>query len=100
MTSNRTLGIGNLIELLRSVDRLLNLEVKHGKAIEKLEVRIDELRDRVTRLETRQEIVIVEANDAARTAATQVAIASVSDMARRIGRLEERSEQKSLKPPE
>jgi len=94
------LGVGNFIELLRSVDRLLNLEAKHGKAIEKLEVEIDELKNRVTRLETREEIVIVEAKDAARTAATQVAITSVSDMARRIGRLEERSEQKSLKPPE
>jgi len=31
------LGVGDFVKLLRSVDRLVTLEAKHGKAIEKLE---------------------------------------------------------------
>jgi len=76
------------------------LEAKHGKAIEKLEAEIDKLRDRVTRLETREDMVIIEARAAAGTAATQVAIASVSDIARRIGQLEARSGRQRLDNPE
>lgn len=94
------MSVGDFIKLLRSVDRLLTLEAKHGKAIEKLEAEIDKLRDRVTRLETREDMVIIEARAAAGTAATQVAIASVSDIARRIGQLEARSGRQRLDNPE
>jgi len=90
------LGVGDLVKLFRSVDRLLTLEAKHGKAIEKLEAEIDKLQDRVTRLETREDIVIIEARAAASAAATQVAIASVSDVARRIGQLEARGGRQRL----
>jgi len=45
-------------------------------------------------------MVIIEARAATGTAATQVAIASVSDIARRIGQLEARSGQQRLNDPE
>ena len=97
------MGVSDFLNLLRSVDRLLTLEAKHGKAIETLAAEVEKLKDRVTSLEAREEVIIVEAKAAASGAATQVAIASVSDIARRIGRLEERSERsepKYLKPPD
>jgi len=94
------LGVGGFLELLRSVDRLLSLEAKHGRAIERLALEIDTLKDRLTRLETREDVLVAEARTAANAAATQVAIASVSDISRRIGRLEERSEQRRLERPD
>lgn len=100
LASSRALAFPNIIELLRSVDRLLRLEANHGKAIERLGQEIDNLKERVTRLETREDIVIVEARAAAGTAASQVAIASVSDLAVRIGRLKAQRGQGRLEAPE
>jgi len=93
------LGVGQLLTALRSLDRLLTLETKHGAAIERLAGEIDKLKDRVTRLETREEVVITEAKAAAGVAASGVAMHSVADLARRIGTLEERSAQQRLGPP-
>lgn len=93
-------GVGDVLRLLRSVDRLLALEKQQERAFDKIGAEIAELKGRVTRLEAREEVIIVEARAAAGGAATQVAIASVSDMARRIGKLEERSEQRRLGGPE
>ena len=90
------MGVSGVLRLLRSVDRLLSLEVKHGKAIEDLERDMASLTGRVISLEAREGIVIAEAKAAAGAAATQVAIVSVSDISRRIGRLEERSDAKRL----
>ena len=83
--------LADLVKLIRNVDRLLSAEAKHGQAIEKLATEISTLKDRVTRLEAREDVIIAQARSAASAAATQVAIASVSDISRRIGRLEERS---------
>ena len=94
------MAVSDYVNFVRRFDRLLELETKHGKAIEKLEAELDKLKDRVTRLEAREEVVVTEAKAAAGAAATQVAIASVSDIARRIGRLEERGGQKRLDTPE
>ena len=94
------MAVPNIIELLRSVDRLLGLEAKHGKAIERIERDIESLKERVARLEIREEVTIAEAKSAASAAATQVAIASVSDISRRIGRLEERNGQGRLDAPD
>ena len=100
LASSRTLALSNIVELLRSVDRLLNLEVRHGKAIEKIERDIESLKERVTQLEVRNEVTIEKAKAAAGAAATQVAIASVSDISRRIGVLEAMSGQWRLNAPE
>ena len=94
------LSVGAFLNLLRNVDKLISADAKYGKAIEKLEGDIQRLADRVTALEAREDAIIVKVPAAASGAATQVAIASVSDIARRIGRLEERSEPNHLKPPD
>lgn len=88
------------LKLVRNVDRLLNAEAKHGKAIEKLEGEVSALKERVTRLEAREDVIMAKAGAAASTAATQVAIASVSDISRRIGVLEARRGQRRLNAPE
>lgn len=94
------MALSDLLKALRAVDQLLALDEKYRKAFEKLTADIDGLKERVTRLETREEIVVEKAKAAAGVAATQVAITSVSDIARRVGRLEERNEQKRLEKPE
>ncbi len=90
------MALSDVLKAIRAVDQLLALDEKYRKAFEKITADIDGLKDRVMRLETREEVVIEKARAAASTAATQVAIASVADIARRIGRLEERSEPKRL----
>ena len=73
--------VGDFINALRSIDRLLTLETKHGTAIEKLTNEIEKLKDRVTRLETREEVIITEAKAAAGIAASTVAMHSMADLA-------------------
>jgi hypothetical protein len=77
------LWIGRIVDLLRRVDQVLQAEVRM-------------LGERVAKLEAREDLLVAEAKAAAAAAATQVSIASVSDIARRIGRLEERSERGRL----
>ena len=72
-----------VFELLRSVDRLLTLEAKHSKALEKLTTDLDDLRARVIRLENREDVVVAEARAAAGGGGSAVAMQSVADMARR-----------------
>ena len=85
------MGVGDLVSALRSMDRLLSLEEKHGRAIERLTVELDALKARVTRLEAREDLIVTEAKAASSAAASQVAMMSFSDIARRIGALEERT---------
>jgi len=97
-------GLKDLFNLVATVDRLLNLETKHGRAIEALTEKFLELDRRVTSLEAREEIVVAKAQAAAGVAASQVAMSSVADMSRRVGALEERGRlmppsQASLPPP-
>jgi hypothetical protein len=73
---------------MQRADRLLNLETKHGQAIADLQVQMDALRDRVTRLEAREDIVVAEAKGAAAAAATGAAATMMADMSRRVGVME------------
>ena len=97
------MGLSDLVNLFRSVDRLLSLELTYKEAFAKLTGELDDLRARVIRLESREDVIIEKARGAASAAASQVAMASVADIARRIGRLEERTErpriEKSLDKP-
>ena len=85
------IGFSDLLNLARTVDRLLQLETKHGKAIDILTEKLLELDRRVTSLEAREEIVVAKAQAAAGVAASQVAMTAMSDISRRVGGLEERS---------
>jgi hypothetical protein len=80
-------SIGDLWSLVKKVDRLLDLEEKQSKAIAGLQDQVNDLNARVTRLETREEIVVVEAKGAAGVAA----MGAMSDISRRVGALEERA---------
>lgn len=94
------MALNDILKALRAVDQLLALDEKYRKAFDKLTADIEGLKERVTRLEAREDVVIVEAKAAAGAAASQVAIASVSDLAVRIGRLEGQHGQRRLDTPE
>ncbi len=88
----------NLLSLFRQIDALLQLEKKHGASIRQLQEDMAALRDRLARLEVREELVVTRAEGAAGVAAATAASASIADIARRLGALEERS--RTLPAPE
>lgn len=71
-----------LRDLLRGVDALMQIEQKHGKAIE-------DVKDRVGKLEVGGSVLIAEAKGAASAAASAAVMQHIADLARRIGALEE-----------
>jgi len=90
----------SLTDLLRKLDRLLSLEANHGAALRDLAGDIMALRDRVAALEAREDVLVARAQGAAAAAAATTAATSLSDLARRIGVLEERSRHPRLAPPD
>ena len=84
--------VGDLIDLFRKIDRLLSLEEKHGKAIEGLQKELSDLKARMAALEAREQMLVVEAKSAARTASGLTTQASLSDLSRRLGRMEAEAE--------
>ncbi len=80
-------SLGDLWGLIKKVDRLLELEEKQGKASVAMQEQLDALVERVNRVEAREEIVVAKAQ----AAAGMAAMASLSDLSRRLGGLEERS---------
>jgi len=81
-----------LRDLFRTVDGLMQIEQKHGIAIE-------ELKQRVARLEANGPVVVAEAKAAAAAAASAVAAQHVGELAHRQGGLEERARQQDRDPP-
>jgi hypothetical protein len=93
-------------DTVRTVDRLLVLEKNHRELIDRQSREIQELKDRLTRLEesvkAREEILIAEAKGAAAAVGSAAAAQHVSDVSRRLGILEERTRQSThtrLPPP-
>ena len=84
-------GIKDFLDLARTLDRLFAAEKKHGDLIEAQARRLQDISERVARLEAREEILIVEAKAAAGTAASAAATHHLTDMAMRIGALDERT---------
>ncbi len=76
------------LDLLRKVDRLLTIEAKHADAIENLQ-------ERISKLEADRALLIAEANASASAAASAMAGHHMADIARRVGILEERTRDKS-----
>ncbi len=74
--------LSGLRDLFRAMDGLLQVEQKHGAAIE-------DLKQRVVRLEAREAVMAAEAKAAASAAASAVAAQHVGDLARRLGVMEE-----------
>ncbi len=67
--------------------RILDVQDKHAKLIENQAAQIVALRDAVNTLQAREDVLLARAE----LAATQAASASVTDLARRLGHVEERS---------
>ncbi len=78
----------------RRLDRLFELEAKHGRLIEAQAERIQALQDQLNRLqarvEAREDILVAEAKGAAGSVASMVASQHVADISRRLGAMEER----------
>jgi hypothetical protein len=74
-----------------AVDRLLDLEKKLTAVIEAQAKEIQDLKDRATRLEGREEVVIAETKAAAGIAASAVASQHVAELARQVGAIDERT---------
>lgn len=86
-----TLSPSAVLDAFRRLDRLLELEKKHGTLIERLDQRLDQLAERIQRLEVREEVLIARAQaTVAGTAASGVASQHVSELARLVGGLDER----------
>jgi predicted AAA+ superfamily ATPase len=83
-------ALATAYEVLKRAEAILNLEKTHGDLIEKNAREIRELADRITKLESRLEIVIAEAKGAAGTAASSAVTQNLVEIARSLGALEER----------
>jgi type IV pilus biogenesis protein CpaD/CtpE len=89
------------LRVARTVDRLMTLEAKHTALFEAQAKEIQGLKDRMTKLEAREEILIAEARGAAYAAASAAASQHVADVARQVGALDERTRHlRRLAPPE
>lgn len=86
------------LKAARTIDRLLSLETKFTALLEVQAKEIQDLKDRLTKLEAREEILIAEAKGAAAAAASVVASQHVADLARHIGTLDERTRQLRGRP--
>jgi C4-dicarboxylate-specific signal transduction histidine kinase len=84
-------ALATAYELLKRAEALLNLERTHGELFEKNAREIRELADRVTRLESRLEIMVAEAKGAAASAASAALAQSLLEIGRRLGVLVERT---------
>ena len=87
------------LKAVRAVDRLLSLEAKHTALIEAQAKEIQALKDRVTKLEAREEILIAEAKGAAAAMASAVASQHVAGLARHVGAIDERTRYLGSLPP-
>lgn len=83
-----------LLTAFRSLDRLFELEAKHGRLIEAQAAQIQALRDELAQLrahvQAREDILVAEAKGAAGSVASMVASQHVADLSRRLGVMEER----------
>ena len=85
----------SLLNGARALDRLLQLEKKHGAILEAQATEIQAIKDRLTRLEehvkAREDILVAEAKGAAATVASQVASQHIAELSRMLGVLQERT---------
>jgi hypothetical protein len=75
---------------VRTIDGLLALEPKIFKMFDSQNKRLDDLADRINRLEAREAVLIGEAKGAAGAAASAVAASHLGELSRLYGGLEER----------
>jgi hypothetical protein len=82
------------LDWLRKIDRMLALEDSHGKIIRKQAEEIQELKDRMTKLETlvqaREDILVAKAEGAAAAAASAAVSQNIAGLSHGLGKLEAR----------
>ena len=89
------------LKAVRAVDRPLGLEAKHTALLEAQAQEIQALKDRIARLEAREEILVAEAKGAAAAAASAIASQHVAELARHVGAIDERTRRLGgLSPPD
>lgn len=79
------------LKAAESIERLLTLDEKHRALIEAQAQEIRDLKSRVARLESREEVVIAEAKAAAAAAASTAASQHIAELALHLGALDERT---------
>jgi hypothetical protein len=84
-------SVTTLWQLVNRVERLLELEDGIAKSLKAIDERLAEMDRRIARVEADQRAVIAEARGAAAATGSAAAAHAVTDLARRIGALEERS---------
>jgi len=83
-------NIKGFLDALRAVDRLWELEARHGKLLDGQTKRLDDIIERLNRLEAREQLIVAEAKGASAAAASAVAASHIGEIARVVGGLEER----------
>jgi len=81
-----------VLAMLRKFDELAQLQQETSTALASIDVRLDELEDRMTRMEARQGELVTEARAAAGIAATGLASSVISDVVTRVTRIEMRQD--------
>ena len=79
-------GASGLFKLWLRITRILDVQDKHAKLIENQAAQIAALRDAVHTVQAREDVLLARAE----VAAVQAAHASTTDLARRLGHIEER----------
>ena len=85
------MDVGKLWRFARSIEDLMRRDKAHEEAIRQVGRRLDAIEGRLTRLEAQQGIVVAEAKGAAAATGAAAAAQAITDFARRLGALEERS---------
>lgn len=83
--------VGKLWRFLRRVEDLIERDAVLNAAIRRLSEQLAGLDQRLSRLEAQQGIVVAEAKGAAAATGAAAAAQAITDFARRLGALEERS---------
>ncbi len=80
------------LDAARTIDRIFQLEKKHGALLEAQQSAIQELKDRLItleqRVEAREEILVAKAEGAAAAAASNVTANQLAELGRLIGTLQ------------
>lgn len=85
--------------LIRTIDKLIQSDADNRRTFAELQVAIAGLDRRITRLESREDIVAIEARSAARTGASDAMQGVILKIGQRLGALENLQPQIPRHPP-
>lgn len=82
------MALADFWRLLRTVDQLLKSEAENSQTFTEIQNKLTELERRIARLESREDIMAVEARSAARTGASDAMQGVILQIGERLGALE------------